>query len=163
MKSDKLEIAFQQYDNFQELEGADRHLFEKAIEARQAAYAPYSNFRVGAAVLLKNGKIYTGNNQENIAYPSGLCAERVALFAASANEPGVAIKAIAIAAAATDATVDSVLTPCGACRQVMAEYEELHQSSIRIIVGSVADKVLVIEDVRGLLPFMFFDRGLRKG
>lgn len=131
-----------------------RKLVEAAKEASCRAYAPYSKFQVGAAVLLANGKIVTGNNQENGAYPSGLCAERTALFAAGANYPDVAVAAIAIAAQTEGEFLKKPITPCGACRQVMQESEARAGSEMQIILYGT-DKTLKINGVRTLLPFSF--------
>ena len=127
-----LHIAYTEYLSAEELDEKDRLLLSKAREACKSAYAPYSRFYVGASVRLENGMIITGNNQENSAYPSGLCAERVAIFAASSQHPGVAIESIAIAASTTDFGMQKPVTPCGGCRQVMAEYENLSGKAIRI-------------------------------
>ena len=121
---------------------------------RKNAYAPYSGFRVGAAVLLGNGVIITGNNQENAAYPSGLCAERTALFYASAQYPNIPVIAIAISTLNGADTPSEVAKPCGACRQVMAEYEDLAGNLLHIILDS-ANKVLVINGIDTLLPLRF--------
>lgn len=126
-----------------------------ARESAQSAYAPYSDFKVGAAVLLKNGKIISGNNQENIAYPSGLCAERVALFSAGANFPAVPIKAIAVSFLSHSKKSNTPITPCGACRQVIAECELRYKNKIRIILESEQEKIWLIDGIDNLLPFMF--------
>jgi cytidine deaminase len=135
---------------------------ELAIKATDFAYAPYSTFRVGAAVLLKNGKIFTGNNQENMAYPSGLCAERVALFYAASQYPDVAVKAIAVTAHASDFEIDHPVAPCGACRQVMAETENRSQEKMRLIMMGEKGKVQIIEGVDNILPLMFHEENLKK-
>jgi cytidine deaminase len=129
-------------------------LIQKARKAAGGAYAPYSKFRVGAAVLLENGEIVIGNNQENAAYPSGLCAERVALFYANASHPGVAVKAIAISAIDENGEVHESVTPCGSCRQVMLESEYKFGKPIKIILDG-AKKILVVEGVESLLPLSF--------
>lgn len=139
----------------------DAQLLAEARRATGDAYAPYSGFKVGAAVLLENGEVITGNNQENAAYPSGLCAERVALFAASARFPGVPVIALAITARTDDYEISEPISPCGACRQVMAEYESLHKKPIRIIMAGESGKIMVLENVSGVLPFRF-DGGMLK-
>jgi cytidine deaminase len=111
-----------EYDHLEDLPEADQKLMNAAIEARSRAYAPYSHFYVGAAVLLDDGTIVLGNNQENVAYPSGLCAERTALFAAGANFPGKGVVKVALAARSNDFVVETPIYPCGACRKVMSEY-----------------------------------------
>ncbi len=137
-----------------ELTDADRQLMKTAIEATNTAYAPYSNFHVGAALRLDDGTVVTGSNQENIAYPSGLCAERTALFAAGAQHPGKTIEAIAIVGRNQEGTLTGA-SPCGACRQVMAEMETRQGKKLRVICYFSDDKILVFEGVECLLPFIF--------
>jgi cytidine deaminase len=154
---------FEEYEGFEELPEADQRLLREAQTAADDAYAPYSKFHVGAAVLLENGTIVKGNNQENAAYPSGLCAERVALFAAGAHNPAVKIKAIAIHAYAESAKEDSQpVGPCGACRQVMAEYEHRHQENLRLIMQGKNGKYIVSKNVNQLLPFIFNADNIQK-
>ena len=117
---------------------------------------------VGASVLLENGEIINGSNQENVAYPSGLCAERVALFYAGAKYPEVAIKTIAISAKSKTFEIDDVVSPCGACRQVMAEYQQKQGQNIRLLLHPTNDEVLIANSVTDLLPFMFNSEKLRK-
>jgi len=157
-----LKIVFVEYDAVEKLSSEDKKLVIMAKKAAKTAYAPYSDFHVGAAVLLENGVIVTGNNQENVAYPSGLCAERVAVFAASSQYAGIAIKTIAITAKSTKFIVDSPVTPCGSCRQVLAEYEHLQKKPIRIILSGEKGKVFVIEKVDDLLPLSFKADKLKK-
>ncbi|MGB1270425.1 MAG: cytidine deaminase, partial [Flavobacteriaceae bacterium] len=123
MKELKLSTTFKIYEQLSELPSAVFSLMQKAIDARNTAYSPYSKFNVGAAILMENGKIVIGSNQENAAYPSGLCAERVAIFQAGALYPNVNIKAIAITATSQTKKIMEPIPPCGACRQSMAEYE----------------------------------------
>ena len=126
---------------------------EVAIEAARNAYAPYSRFRVGAALLLSNGVVVVGSNQENAAYPSGLCAERTALFAAGAQYPNEAVEILLLVAFSEEDRVESI-TPCGACRQVLMETSSRHQKPFKVImVGK--EQALVLHDNRGLLPFAF--------
>lgn len=132
-------------------------LCEKARESAFRAYAVYSHFRVGAAVLLDDHTIICGNNQENSAYPSGLCAERTALFYAHAQYPNQKIKAIAIYS--PDAQ-SSILTPCGACRQVMVEYEHLQQESIHTLIVT-DEKIYVMYSAKDWLPFEFSEKSLK--
>ena len=108
-----------------------------------------------SAVLLENGKIVTGNNQENAAYPSGLCAERVAIFYASAQFPKVAIKAVAVAVKAENTVIDEPLSPCGGCRQVIAEYETKFEKPIRIIMSGEKGQIYIAKSIESLLPLMF--------
>lgn len=157
-----LDSHFEKYENFDELPAADRHLMEAARAASLDAYAPYSHFHVGAAVLLENGTIIKGNNQENAAYPSGLCAERVALFAGGAQHPGVKIRAIAIAAYPEGRKISSVaISPCGDCRQVMAEYELRYNQKIRLIMEGGNNTFIVSDSVSQLLPFLFSAEALK--
>ena len=137
-----------------ELQGADRQLLEAAKSAAADAYAPYSHFRVGAAVLLADGTIVKGNNQENIASPSGLCAERTALFAASSANPGTPVEAVAVVAINPQGRYVAAL-PCGACRQAMSEYESLYKKPIRTIAYCNEHCVRLFGSVADLLPFAF--------
>lgn len=137
-------------------------LVNSAMEAIKSAYAPYSNFHVGSSVALADGQIITGNNQENAAYPSGLCAERVALFAAKSANPQVAIKAIAIAAKPKDAVEVVAVGSCGNCRQVMVEYEHQQKSPIDIYLALPGQKVMKINSVSDYLPFSFNGDSLLK-
>jgi cytidine deaminase len=162
MKQLTLRIDYTEYDSTDTLETADRELLQKAVLACSSAYAPYSGFSVGAALKLANGKVVIGNNQENSAYPSGLCAERVALFSASANFPGVPIEAIALTATTGRFVMNGPVTPCGACRQVLAEYENLHGSKIRIIMSGTSGQVRIVEGTDGILPFLFHANELKK-
>lgn len=147
---------FEEYANFDELTETDKQLMREAQSAADSAYAPYSKFHVGAAVLLENGTIVKGNNQENAAYPSGLCAERVALFAAGAQHPGIKINSIAIHAyAEKNKQHPQAVGPCGACRQVMAEYEHRYHQPMRLIMQAQNGKYIVSHSISQLLPFMF--------
>ena len=133
---------------------SSQNLVLQAREAAGRAYAPYSGYRVGASVLLENGELITGNNQENAAYPSGLCAERTALFYASSRYPGVAVRSIAITTLSNSTLPGEFAKPCGGCRQVMAEYEDLSGIPIEIILdGSTA--ITVVDGIDTLLPFRF--------
>lgn len=161
MQKKHLDISFEQYDLITDLPAADKQLLEDAIAATQSAYAPYSNFKVGAAVLLENGVTVKGSNQENAAYPSGLCAERVALFSAGSQFPGVKIKTIAVTAFLKNELQPHPVSPCGDCRQVMAEYEHRYQANIRFIMLGDDNKVLVAENVKSLLPFLFSSDSLK--
>jgi cytidine deaminase len=145
-----------------ELETKDQELIANAKEAFITAYAPYSGFLVGASVLLDNGEIVNGSNQENVAYPSGLCAERVAMFYAGAKFPDAKIKAIAVSVISKNFKVTDVISPCGACRQVMAEYEDKQAQPIKVILHSPTDDVLIADTVQDLLPFMFKSPHLKK-
>ncbi|MDR3250327.1 MAG: cytidine deaminase [Tannerella sp.] len=136
-----------------ELSCGDRRLRAAAIDAAGRAYAPYSRFSVGAAALLADDSIVTGNNQENMAYPSGLCAERVALFAAGATFPDIPVTAIAIVAM-SGGEVHPHVSPCGSCRQVMLETERRYGGAIRVLMCG-RDETVVVSSVSGLMPFAF--------
>ena len=145
----KIEIRteIEEFDSVSELTEADANLLEAAGRAADTAYAPYSHFNVGAAVLLENGEIVEGSNQENVAYPSGLCAERVVLFFVGAHHPDIPVKAIAITAKSEKFKIDEPLAPCGSCRQVMVETEKKYGKNIRIILKGEKGKIHVIESV----------------
>ena len=148
------EFKYTEYSDKEELGSQDVQLIDKAIEAQKSSYSPYSKFSVGAAILLENGEIIQGSNQENGAYPSGLCAERVALFYAGAKYPKVPIISIAISASFNNHLTSEPVPPCGACRQVMIESRNIGKKPIRVLlVGE--KKVYAIEDVTYLLPFNF--------
>ena len=154
MTSKEIKIAYKEYESLAELEPKDRELAEAAIEATAQAYAPYSKFNVGAAVLFQDGEIIKGANQENAAYPSGLCAERTALFYASASRPDKPMVAIAIAASQNGQLLETPVTPCGACRQVMAQYQ-LKSGLPMMVLLIGAHSILKFEKVDDLLPFIF--------
>ena len=154
MTNKEIKIAFTEYAGAAELEAEDRTLVEKAIQATKHSYAPYSNFNVGAALLLDNGEIVTGSNQENAAYPSGLCAERTAMFYASSQYPQHAILKIAIAATQGGVLCGNPATPCGSCRQVMAQYQLRGGKPMQIILAG-GEKILKFEKVDDLLPLIF--------
>ncbi len=154
MREITLRIKFTEYESLSYLPQQDSDLIGKAREAAKNAYAPYSGFRVGAAVQLGNGLVITGSNQENAAYPSGLCAERTALFYASAQYPNIPIVALAVSTINGTATPSEIAKPCGACRQVMAEYEDIAGSPLKIILDS-QDKIIVINGIDNLLPLRF--------
>ncbi len=148
-------IEFDVYNSAKDLDKKDAELLLAAQKMVKTAYAPYSEFHVGAAVLLENGKIVTGNNQENAAYPSGLCAERVAIFYASAQYPNVAVKAVAVAVKSKNMVIREPLSPCGGCRQVIAEYENKAEKSIRIIMSGEKGQIYIAKSIESLLPLMF--------
>ena len=133
---------------------AETLLYDKAINAAKDAYAPYSQFRVGAALLLDNGEIVIGSNQENAAYPSGICAERTAIFYAGSRYPDAIINTLLIVALTKDGEIVEHISPCGACRQVMLEAEQRGQSPMRIMLASNND-LWVIEKAADLLPLSF--------
>lgn len=156
MRKETIECALDVY-TYDELTEADRRLVEAAREMTSHAYAPYSHFSVGAAIRLDNGEVVTGANQENVAYPSGTCAERSACFYAHARYPHARFEAVAIAARGTDGEFASTLTaPCGACRQALLEYETLAGHDVRVLLASRTE-VCVVPSVRALLPLAFTD------
>lgn len=159
MKTSEIRIVVQEFENIDELPEPDLNLVLEARRITVQAYAPYSGFCVGAAILLDNGKIITGNNQENSAYPSGLCAERVTMFYANANYPDSAVKTIAISAQKDGVLVEEPVKPCGGCRQALAEAEVRFQKPIRIILDGNG-KILVLFGVESLLPLSFSKKSL---
>ena len=160
----KKNLGFQivEVDDVSELSQQEQELVGLSREMTAKAYAPYSEFFVGAAVLLENGEIISGSNQENGAYPSGLCAERVAVFAASAMFPGVSMKMIAVSATSTRLKMKEPVSPCGACRQVLLEYEILQKKPIKVLLSKENGKILIIEKVHDLLPLSFSGAELKK-
>ena len=154
MTSKEIRIVYNEYESLDQLDPRDRELAQAAIEATKSSYAPYSHFNVGAAVRLDNGEIIKGSNQENAAYPSGICAERTAMFYASANYPVNAMTAIAITACQNGILCETPATPCGACRQVMAEYQSKgkHPMEILLIGGKKIWKFGKVDD---MLPLIF--------
>ncbi len=150
----KITIDYEEFSSVSEMEPKDQELVKVAIEAQKGSYSPYSHFQVGAALLLDNGIVVKGANQENAAYPSGLCAERSAMFWAGANYPDVPMNTLAIAGADHGVLCESPASPCGACRQVMAEYQKKHGKPMKIIlVGS--KRIRKFKCVDDLLPFIF--------
>lgn len=154
MQNKKIEISYKEYNSIEELPSSERILAQKAVEAQKTSYAPYSGFNVGAAVLLEGGEIVTGSNQENAATPSGLCAERTAMFAAGALKPGVPMLALALAGGPSMTLCDEPVTPCGACRQVMAEYQKTSKAPMTVLMVG-AKKIWRFEKVEDLLPLIF--------
>jgi cytidine deaminase len=154
MKTKHIGISVEVYDSFADLQAEDKALVQHAQQASAAAYAPYSCFQVGAAVLLDNGEVVLASNQENEAYPSGLCAERTALFYAGAKYPHAAVKSIAIAAQTGGQPCARAVYPCGACRQVMLECEKRGKQPIRVIM--YGEKLTeVTKSISDLLPLSF--------
>ncbi len=154
MTNKEIKIAYREYESLEQLEAEDRKLADAAIDAMKNAYAPYSGFSVGAAVMFEDGEIVKGSNQENAAYPSGLCAERTALFYASASRPDKAMAALAIAAGQNGEICGTPATPCGACRQVMAQYQVKSGRPMKILLVG-ADRIWVFDKVDDLLPLIF--------
>lgn len=143
------------YDAPEELPQDVQDLMEKAAEAREAAYAPYSSFKVGAAMLLENNEVVIGSNQENASYPSGLCAERTAVYAASAKYPDVPILKVVITARSLRHQVVSPVPPCGACRQALVEYEVKQDRPMEVYFMGETGKVVKADSVKDLLPLVF--------
>lgn len=154
MTSKEIRIVYNEYESLDQMELRDRELAQAAIEATKGSYAPYSNFNVGAAVRLDNGQIVKGSNQENAAYPSGICAERTAMFYASANYPENAMTAIAITASQNGTLCDNPATPCGSCRQVMAQYQTKGGQPMEILLVG-GKKIWKFGKVDDVLPLIF--------
>lgn len=155
MKTIEITTTLKIYQDINQMPDIAIHLMEKAIEMRQKAYAPYSNFKVGTAILMANGEIVLGSNQENAAYPSGLCAERVAIFQAGALYPNIEIEKIAISATSSQKPLLSPIPPCGACRQTIAEYEFKQKKPIEIYFMGESGEIYVSSSLQNLLPFSF--------
>lgn len=155
MKIVKLETELTVFQSLEELSSDIKSLMNIAVEARKKAYSPYSNFSVGAALLLDNGEIITGNNQENASYPSGLCAERVAIYYAGANFPNAKVITMAITAGSRIKKTDHPVPPCGACRQAIAEYEVKQESPIEIYFMGEVGKIAKSDSLANLLPLIF--------
>ena len=160
MKHTSLHIPVHIFQDFTELDPSDAILLEAAREATGHAYAPYSDFRVGTAVRLIGGQILTGSNQENASYPAGICAERVVLSAASATFPGKAIISLALTYINKSSTGNRPISPCGICRQTLAEYEQRFNRPIRLILGGISGEIFIINRATDLLPFAFTSQEL---
>ncbi|QAA81741.1 cytidine deaminase [Aequorivita sp. H23M31] len=154
-KKQQVEIQFEVFENLVELPAQIQELMNSAKEAREHAYAPYSQFQVGAAILLDSGEITIGSNQENAAYPSGLCAERVAIFHCGAVFPNNKIQAMAITARSHNHELKEPIGSCGACRQSMAEYEQKQSKPIAVYFMGETGKIVKVSSVADLLPFGF--------
>ena len=155
MQQIKIETILEVYENLNQLPDNIRYIMSKAIEARESAYAPYSNFNVGAAILLDNGEIVIGSNQENASYPSGLCAERTAIYYAGAQFPNVKMKIMALTASSKNQLTNKPIPPCGACRQAIAEYEIRQEQPIEIYFMGAEGKVVKSQSLVNLLPLVF--------
>lgn len=155
MKQISFTTNFTVFDSLDELNSEDRDLMKQALQFRKQAYAPYSKFQVGVALLLDNGKVIKGTNQENAAYPSGLCAERVAIFYAGANYPDAKVDKIFISASPVDRELDKPIPPCGACRQSIAEYEIKQESPIQVFFMGAKGEILKSNSLKDLLPLLF--------
>jgi cytidine deaminase len=158
----EINIAFEEFESINGLDTKDKFLCSEAVKALKNSHSPYSKFRVGVAVELSSGKIIYGSNQENVAYPSGLCAERVALFAIGANYPDDEIVSMAVTAQTNEFKISQPVTPCGSCLQVMAEYEKKQQTDFEILLYCIDGPIWKIKGVNNFLPFLFFEKRLSK-
>ncbi|MGY6561745.1 MAG: cytidine deaminase [Luteibaculaceae bacterium] len=162
MKEINIPFTYQEFDSIEDLSDFDKILLLEAQKATEMSYAPYSEFNVGAALRLEDGTIIHGSNQENMAFPSGLCAERVAFFHAGAMHKGKKIVAVAITAVSKKFDVKKPIFPCGACRQSMVEYEQMQDEPISIIMGGKLGKIIKVQSVKSLLPLLFHENDLKK-
>jgi cytidine deaminase len=160
MTNHEIKIVFQEYDSIELLDNADHALCLEAAKALKNSHSPYSKFRVGAALRLQSGKIIYGSNQENVAYPSGLCAERVALFYWGANHPDDPVESMAVTAQTDEFMLTKPVTSCGSCLQVLAEVEKKQKTPIKIILYVQQGPVWVIKGIENQLPFLFFEERL---
>jgi cytidine deaminase len=161
MEQQKHSFAYEVYDSAAELNAEDAALLQQAQEATRIAYAPYSRFYVGAAARLTNGKTMVGSNQENASYPITICAERVLLSAASSVYPGVPLETMAVTYAGEQVNSSRPISPCGMCRQALAEYQKHLKHPIRLILGGFNGKVFVIPQATDLLPFGFSEEDMK--
>ena len=155
MNIKRINVEYFEFESLTELSEIDRKLIDRAIQIAKKSYSPYSKFPVGAAVLLDNGEIYAGNNQENIAYPSGTCAERTVLNYVHGNFPENKIRVIAITALKSQSTIP--VTPCGFCRQVLVEIERNQGEKIKVILHKIDGSIYVFDSAFSLLPLAFDD------
>jgi cytidine deaminase len=162
MQKKNISISFEEYSSVDELSSTDRNLCLESVNAMASSHSPYSGFRVGVAVLLASGKIVYGSNQENVAYPSGLCAERVALFAIGSSYPNDKIISMAISAQTDHFEIKEPVTSCGACLQVIAEYEKKQSSLISVLFYCPNGSIIRTVGIKSLLPFAFTETRLQK-
>jgi len=155
MEKKLIQTSYEYYNTKEDLKLEDAELMEQAIAANKKAYAPYSKFNVGCALLLENGKVILGNNQENAAYPSGMCAERVAVWKASSDYPGVKILKMAIAVYSKNQVVSQPVGPCGSCRQTLSEYEMNQNQSMEVLFMGESGPVIKTDSLLDLLPLAF--------
>jgi cytidine deaminase len=155
MQENKFEFSYAVYNDISELNEKDAWLLNEARTITEQAYAPYSNFHVGAVAMLANGEVVAGTNQENASYPVGICAERVLLGSAATAYPGVAIETLAISYNSDNIKSDHPISPCGMCRQALLEYEKRVNNPIRLILAGMEGKIQVIKTASLLLPFAF--------
>jgi len=157
MTEHEIKIKFTEYTSIDELTAGDQALCHEAIKSLKTSHSPYSNFRVGVAMQLQSGKILYASNQENVAYPSGLCAERVALFHWGANHADDPIESMAITAETDEFKLNKPVTSCGACLQVLAEYEKKQNKAIKMLLYCQGGPVWLATGVESFLPFLFFE------
>ncbi|RZM07582.1 MAG: cytidine deaminase [Pedobacter sp.] len=155
MKKEEFKFAYELYESIDELAPADKALLEAARKITAKAYAPYSHFLVGAVAKLANGETVAGTNQENAAYPVGICAERVLLSSASMLHTDVPVETMAVSYNNTNGKSDRPVSPCGMCRQALREYEDRTSQPIRIIMSGMEGEVIIVDKARQLLPFSF--------
>ena len=151
----KISFSYHSFSSVEELSNEDKNLIIASEKALELAYSVYSGFSVGASLLLENGEIFSANNQENAAFPSSMCAERVLLYSCRAKFPRLKIKKIAITANSIHGKILNPISPCGACRQVMVEYEQNQKSSIEVLLKGNQDEIYLIKSVEDLLPLSF--------
>jgi cytidine deaminase len=161
MVKEELKFTIEVYDSSDELNESDAFLLSEARSVTQFAYAPYSNFQVGAFAKLANGETVSGTNQENASYPAGICAERSLLSTAASNHPGVAIETMAVTYNNLKGDSNTPVSPCGICRQSLSEFQNRFQTSIRIILSGMTGKVQIIENAGSLLPLAFSSENLK--
>jgi cytidine deaminase len=162
MEKKTISISFDEYSSIDELSSQDYTLCLEAEKAMQNSHSPYSGFRVGVAVQLESGRIVNGSNQENVAYPSGLCAERVALFMIGTSYPNDKILSMAITAQTDQFLIKEPVTSCGACLQVMAEYEKKQSQAINVMFYCLNGRIIRTSGIKSLLPFAFEETRLKK-
>ena len=155
MKTEEIKFSILIYDSIDELNDEDAMLLREARKVTQFAYAPYSNFKVGAFAKLENGKTVSGTNQENASFPAGICAERTLLSTTSSLFPGVGVDTIAISYNNLNGKSDRPVSPCGICRQSLVEFQDRTKKQIRIILSGMEGKIQVIENAKDLLPLVF--------
>ncbi len=161
MKESKFEFNYKVFESIDELPEDQKHLLEKAREITASAYAPYSNFQVGAVAKMANGEIVVGSNQENASFPAGLCAERVLLSSVSSLYPRIPVETVAISYKSEHVKSDHPISPCGICRQSLQEYESRVNHPIQLILGGITGPVYVIDSASRLLPLAFTSEELR--
>lgn len=155
MQKKSYQLNYTQFEGMDELEVEDKELMLEAKAILETAYAPYSKFKVGCALLLENGKVVLGNNQENAAYPSGMCAERVAIWKASSDYPGIRVMKMAIAIKSSNQVVSRPVSPCGSCRQTLSEYEINQEKPMQVFFTGETGPIIMTESVLDLLPLHF--------